>query len=264
MSPPRLRVLVVEDNPVNRALLEYLLRALGFEPLSAVDGAQGLALAHDERPELILCDIQMPGMDGVEFARRLKTDPALRDTPLVAVTALAMVGDRDRILAAGFDGYIAKPIDPTRFLDELMPFVARVPHPPVAPAPRPAAPHGALVLLVDNDPINLEYKRTLLDQVGHTVLEAVDVDGALAIARRRRPDLILCDVDLGGRSGLDLLRAAKADPQLAATPVLLMTASRWDDAPREEALRLGASAYLRRPLDPQGIVDAVAQGLAAG
>jgi two-component system cell cycle response regulator len=261
MNAPATRVLVVEDNPINRDLLEYLLRALGFDALSAVDGLAGLAAAQRERPELILCDIHMPGIDGIEFARRIKADPATAATPLVAVTALAMVGDRDRILDAGFDGYIAKPIDPTRFLDELRPFLARQPVQRTPPHPAPQAPGGGLLLVVENEPINLEFKRTLLEQVGFTVIEAVDADGALSLARARRPRLIVSDVELGGRSGLDLLRAVKADPQLRDTPVLLVTTSRWDDALRDEALRDGACGYLRRPMEPQRIVDEIRRAL---
>ena len=258
----RPRVLVVEDNPINRDLLEYLLRALGFEPVSAVDGLAGLETARRERPDLVLCDIHMPGLDGIEFARRMKADPALAATPLVAVTALAMVGDRDRILAAGFDGYIPKPIDPTRFLDELRPFIARTPTPAATPAPPPPSPRGGeLVLVVENEPINLEFKRTLLEQVGFSVIEAVDADGALAIARARRPRLIVSDVELGARSGIELLRAVKADPLLQDTPVLLVTTSRWDDALRDQALALGACGYLRRPVEPQRIVEAVRAAL---
>src|SRR5882672_7275823 len=102
------RLLIIEDNQVNRELITYLLRAYGYELLIATDGEQGLALAQRERPDLILCDIQIPGIDGYEIARRLKGDPALKGIPLIAVTALAMVGDRERILAAGFEDYIGK------------------------------------------------------------------------------------------------------------------------------------------------------------
>ncbi|MCW7542148.1 response regulator, partial [Aquabacterium sp. A7-Y] len=110
------RVLIVEDNPMNRELMDYLLRAHGFETLSAVNGEVGLDIARRERPQLVLCDIQMPGMDGLEFARRFKQDEVLHGIPLIAVTAYAMVGDRSRILSMGFDGYITKPIDPPEFV----------------------------------------------------------------------------------------------------------------------------------------------------
>src|SRR5260370_32368281 len=105
------RVLVVEDNPASLDLMTYLLKAFGHTPLSARDGLEGIAAAQREHPDLILCDIQLPGTNGVEVCRRLTKHPALRDTPLVAVTAYAMVGDREKLLAAGFNGYLSQPIN---------------------------------------------------------------------------------------------------------------------------------------------------------
>lgn len=116
-------ILVIEDNATNLELMTYLLQAFGHTPLSAGDGETGLEIARREIPDLIICDVQMPGIDGYEVARRLKSDPALRAIPLVAVTALAMVGDRDKVLAAGFDGYIAKPIDPETFVRQAEAFL---------------------------------------------------------------------------------------------------------------------------------------------
>src|SRR6266513_5587326 len=97
------RILIVEDNPANLELMSYLLTAFDHVPLSAQSGEQGLMLAYQEKPDLIICDIQLPGMDGYSYARQVKTQTALRAVPLVAVTALAMVGDRDKVLASGFD-----------------------------------------------------------------------------------------------------------------------------------------------------------------
>jgi CheY-like chemotaxis protein len=118
------RILVIEDNADNLELMVYLLEAFGHAVTAAVDGAGGLAAAASERPEVILCDLHLPGIDGYEVCRRLKADPALRRIPLLAVTASAMAGDRDRGLATGFDGYIAKPIDPERFVTEVESFLS--------------------------------------------------------------------------------------------------------------------------------------------
>ena len=90
---------------------------------SATDGEAGLVAAFSDEFDLIICDIQLPVLDGYEIARRLKADQAKRTIPLVAVTALAMVGDRDKVLAAGFDGYIAKPIDPEIFVRQVEAFL---------------------------------------------------------------------------------------------------------------------------------------------
>jgi two-component system cell cycle response regulator len=113
------RVLVVEDQAENLDLMVYLLTAFGHEAPVARDGAEGIAVITRERPDLVVMDLQMPVMNGYEAASRLKEDPGLCAIPLVAVTAYAMVGDRARIMAAGFDGYLTKPIDPTVFVREL-------------------------------------------------------------------------------------------------------------------------------------------------
>lgn len=117
------RILIIEDNAANLDLMHYLLTAFGHEPLAATDGLAGLEAAARERPDLILCDLQLPGLDGFEVARRLKADPLLGRVPLVAVTAYAMVGDRERILAAGFDGYLPKPIAPETFGQQVAVFL---------------------------------------------------------------------------------------------------------------------------------------------
>jgi CheY-like chemotaxis protein len=117
------RIVVIEDNPASLELICYLLRAFGHDPQSATDGATGFDLAQREHPDLILCDIQLPVMDGYEVVRRLKGHPMLRMVPIVALTAFAMVGDRDKILAAGFDGYLPKPIVPETFVGQVEAFL---------------------------------------------------------------------------------------------------------------------------------------------
>src|SRR5579859_695035 len=117
------RILVIEDNEANLELIVYLLQAYGHQTMSAGDGEKGLELAGRESPDVILCDIQLPGIDGYEVACRLKAVPELRLIPRVAVTAMAMVGDRDKLLAAGFDGYIGKPIKPETLVREVEAFL---------------------------------------------------------------------------------------------------------------------------------------------
>jgi CheY-like chemotaxis protein len=115
-------ILVIEDNEDNIRLVDYVLRAYGYEPLLATNGAEGLRIALERRPDLVLLDIRMPRMDGYEVAARLK-QARLEGTKVVAVTASAMVGDRERIAAAGFHGYIQKPIDPETFIAEVERFL---------------------------------------------------------------------------------------------------------------------------------------------
>jgi two-component system, cell cycle response regulator DivK len=109
-------VLIVEDNPANMTLAVFLLQSAGHKVLKALDAEAGLALAREEHPDLILMDIQLPGMDGLEATALLKSSEATANIPVIALTALAMKGDEERIRAAGCDGYIAKPMRYQEFL----------------------------------------------------------------------------------------------------------------------------------------------------
>ena len=117
------RILVIEDNPQNLELMTYLLKAFGHTTLTAGDGIEGIETIRRERLDLIICDVHLPNVDGYEVARQIKRDPMFRRIPLVAVTALAMVGDREKVLAAGFDGYIDKPISPEVFVKQVEAFM---------------------------------------------------------------------------------------------------------------------------------------------
>ena len=109
------RILIIDDNSANLYLMAYLLREAGHEVLVAGNGQDGLEVARAQPPDLIICDAQMPVMDGYEFARHARRDPMLAGLPLVSVTAYAMAGDREKSLAAGFDAYLSKPIVPEDF-----------------------------------------------------------------------------------------------------------------------------------------------------
>jgi two-component system cell cycle response regulator DivK len=109
-------VLIVEDNPANMTLAVFLLESAGHTVISATTAEAGLTLARQEQPDLILMDIQLPGMDGLQATVLLKADDATRTIPVIALTALAMKGDEERIRAAGCDGYIAKPLAYKDFL----------------------------------------------------------------------------------------------------------------------------------------------------
>lgn len=250
-------VLVVEDNPASAALMAYLLESFGYRTLTAADGEAGVELARSQRPALVLCDIQLPGIDGFEVARRLRAMDALRGVPLVALTAMAMIGDEERILGGGFDGYLSKPIDPQGLValvrrHLLAPEVA-APAPAPAPTPlaEPAPPRAATILALDDRRPNLELERGLLEPMGYEVLVAETMREALALARARVPDLVISDVGMKHGDGFAFVQALKSDPALQAIPVMLLSSTHWDEASRARGLALGAARYLRRPIEPQ-------------
>lgn len=113
------RILLIEDNEMNLDMLSRRLERRGFEILIAVDGAQGVETARQERPDLILMDMSLPVMDGWEATRRLKADPDMRHIPVIALTAHAIAGDRERCLAAGCDEYESKPVKFPRLLEKI-------------------------------------------------------------------------------------------------------------------------------------------------
>lgn len=114
------KILIVEDNPNSRSLLRDILTFHGYEVAVALDGRQGVALARELLPDLILMDIQMPGLDGMAACRILKEDPMTSRLKIIALTSFAMQGDRELFLAAGFDGYLSKPISTREFPDQVI------------------------------------------------------------------------------------------------------------------------------------------------
>ena len=113
------KILLVEDNPVNRRLAVFLLRSQGYQVREATTALEALEMLKNERPDLIVMDIQLPGMDGLEATKKIKAQPETADIPVLAVTSYAMKGDRENALAAGCVGYITKPVDKATFVREI-------------------------------------------------------------------------------------------------------------------------------------------------
>ena len=261
------RILVIEDNATNLELMVYLLRAFGYAPVTAAGGEAGLEAIHRERFDLVICDVQMPGLDGYEVARRLKAHPSFRIIPLVAVTAMAMVGDRDRALAAGYDGYIAKPINPETFIKQVEAFLphriadsASPAESPAAPAAKERAPQQALprrtrILLVDNSPVNHDLMRSTLEPFGYEITSAKSVQEALERTERDVFDVILSDLHMPKATGYDLLQAVRRSPKLKALPFIFISSTFWPDREVAEGMARGADAFISRPVDPQVLLQ---------
>ena len=258
------RILVIEDNDTNLELMTYLLKAFGHTVIAAGDGEEGLEAVRREMPDLIICDVHLPKLNGYEVARRLKAHPGLHRIPLVAVTALAMVGDREKVLAGGFDGYIAKPIDPKAFVGQVEAFLGAPerstlnPAPPVAEAearPRRAGP--VAILVVDDSPVNISLARSVLEPFGYYITAAKTVRDALALAAQTPPDLILSDLHMPGEDGFAFIRAVKADPRLRAIPFVFISSTVLHDQDRTNGLALGADKFILRPIEPQAFLSEI-------
>lgn len=266
------RILVIEDNRENLELMTYLLDASGFLTLTAADGVEGLKVLRRELPDLILCDLQMPRMDGYEVAREIRGDPRLAKLPLVAVTAYAMRGDRDRVLKAGFDGYISKPIVPEEFVSQIQLFVCSAPSasPPSRPVPAPVTPEmpaaqaRATIVVVDNSPVNLNLMRSTLEPFHFKVITLDTVREALEMIRREPPDLIISDLHMPETDGYGFLGALKADPLLKAIPFMLLSSTVWRDTDPRLALSLGADKFVLRPIEPQELIAEIEACLVLG
>lgn len=255
------RILIIEDNLTNMELMIYLLNAFGYSTLTASDGEAGLERARREHPDLIICDIQIPKMNGYEVAHQLKSHPVLRHIPLVAVTAYAMVDDRDKALAAGFDGYMTKPIDPETFIQQVEKFL---PHNPgsnpghaaatIQQTSNPLTGNSATILAVDNSLVNLELLRSTLEPFGYHVITAGGTKQAMALLQNTRPDLIISDVHIPGESGYDFIRVVKADPRLRQIPFVFLSSTVWRDHDPEVGLSLGADRFLLRPMEPEALL----------
>lgn len=250
------RVLVIEDNPANMELVSYILGKFGYEVDAAMDGESGVRLAQACAPGLVICDLQLPGIDGFEVVRRLKAMPQLRQVPVLAVTAYAMVGDRERVLAAGFDGYIAKPIDPQYFVQQITSVLGAA-TPMAAPAlgasvatvgqRLPAVRAHALVL--DDSQVNLDLLRSLLEPHGIQVQSATSIDEALALLDGYTPDLIISDMHIGSELGQDFYGMVRHRPALASVPFMFLTSTMPRELREQSRATQGRDRFITRPID---------------
>ncbi len=257
------RILIVEDHPANLELMVDLFDAFGYAPRTARDGESGVQIARAQLPDLIVCDVHLPKLDGYGVVKALKQDSRLKSVPIIAVTALAMVGDRDKMLAAGFDGYISKPIAPETFVsqvEEFLPAELRTQGPRLflAEAGEPVmelrGSKRGTVLVVDDTPANIEFARSTLEPSGYDVLSAANVADAITIAQTHPIDLLLSDLHMRGRGGRELLAILPAIPGCEHVPRVIISSTCLDEIESSQCLVEGATLFILRPIEPETLL----------
>lgn len=273
------RILVVDDEPQNLELMEAMLEPSGYEVFLAANGEEALAAAHRERPDLIVLDLMMPGLSGFEVCARLKTDPETRDIPVLFVTAMSHIGDKQRALAAGGEDFLTKPIQQAELLtrveallkvrhlncdldralaslhEEVLARYTKRLRERLNPPPPPGA---ASVLVVDDEPLARQLYADVLQDAGYVVQTAEGGLQALEIAGQRTIDVVLLDIMMPAMSGLEVL--AKLGELIPESPVIIVTAH-----PTSEnaiaALRLGAFDFIVKGFKNEVMLSAVSRAL---
>ncbi len=237
-------ILVIEDNQFNRKLVRTLLQLGAYHVLEAADAESGLQLARERHPAMILMDIQLPGMDGLEATRAICSDADLMDIPVVALTAHAMKGDEEKAFDAGCVGYIAKPIDTRSFLDT----INRLKHEKPNRAAGSQSGHRHRVLIVDDDPVNTKLISSMLPKDTYTVITAHSGETCLHKTQREHPDLILLDIMMPGVDGYEVTRRLKENSQTQHVPIMLI-AAQDEKTDRIRGMEAGADDFLSKPVN---------------
>ena len=274
------RILVVDDEPQNLELIEAILQDAGYEVFPAPGGEEALALAHEKRPDLIILDLMMPGLSGFEVCARVKMDPQTGGIPVLFVTALNQIADKERALAVGGDDFVTKPVQYAellarveallkvrhlnRDLDRALAYLHELELARHAPqfgqtAPRPGPPIGAPVLLVvDDEPLVRQLLCDILQGAGYITHAAENGPQAVEIAQKEIIDVVLLDIMMPGMSGLEVL--AKLGELIPNSPVVIVTAS-----PTSEnaiaALRLGAFDFIVKGFKSEVMLSTVARAV---
>jgi two-component system cell cycle response regulator len=245
-SKTRGNVLIIEDNPKNRKLIKRLLQIHHFKVVEAEDAETGIRIAEEWLPDLILMDIQLPGMDGLEATNIIKNDHRTSEIMIIALTSYAMQGDAEKARSAGCDGYITKPINTREFLGQISEFI-----PDTAPQYGPAKavkPDDPKILIVDDEPMNLKLLRGKLKQDYENVLMAANGYEALRIAAETSPDIILLDIMMPEIDGFEVTRRLKANSKTKEIPIILVTALDGHDY-KLLGHEAGADEFLNKPIN---------------
>lgn len=249
-------VLVVEDNELNMKLVRGLMKIANHRLLEASDAESAIELARRHLPDLILMDVQLPGMDGLEATRIIRNDPDTAHIPVIALTSYAMQGDDTKAKAAGCCDYITKPIDTKKFLESINQYLR------LEPASKPSckvrhAEYSPRILVVDDEPLNVKLLTAKLASQNYETIKAYSGEQALEAVQRTAPDLILLDVMMPGIDGYEVTRRLKSSSETQKIPIILITALNGKED-KKKALELGADEFLNKPVNTEELRTRVA------
>jgi two-component system cell cycle response regulator len=245
-------ILVVEDNPTNLKLIKSLLGIGKYEVFEAMDALTGIQLAQLHKPDLILMDIQLPGMDGLTATRELKKDPALKDIPVVAITAHAMQGDDKKALDAGCTGYITKPLDTRSFMEKIPQFLDK--HKIIQKAPEQADyGYRRKIMIVDDEPVNIKVLEAKLPPNEYEVIRATSGKEAVEKVPETYPEVILLDIMMPEMDGYEVSKRLKADPNTRHIPIIIVTAL-TETKDKVKALDAGAEEFITKPVNSSELI----------
>lgn len=240
-----MRILVVEDDPKSARLVKDILELRGYIVMEANNGLSAIRIINEHVPDLIFMDMNLPGIDGVTLTRLIKTSSKTDNIPVIALTASAMKGDKNRFLQAGCDDYISKPFHVKDILDVI--------HKYAKAEEQKTIPHQPIILIADDKAENIELISAILAPMGYGIIKAVNGVEAIEKIRTLHPDIALVNVMMPELNGIEVCKNIKSDELYASIPIIIITA--LDDTESKiRALSVSADEFLTKPIDKYELI----------
>ena len=247
-------ILLIEDNPSARKMARITLVAAGYSVLEAADGGSALALLNSRRPDLVIQDLVLPDIDGLELTKRIRASDNGNDVPILIVSGFVGRLDEDHATRSEYVDVLVKPVSSSRLVE-----VVRAHLPQQRAVARPID-HGKHVLLIDDSPSQRKLDAQNFAQAGFEVTSAESAEEALAFLDTAIPDVIVSDLLMPGIDGFELCRRVRIDPRTSKVPVILISAHQ-DSRDLKRAREFGAIACLTRGADPQHVIEVAIESI---